>query len=110
MKLFESKVCFDDYYEKENTDLLYDCYIDPNNNGWNGWACPFLNQENYDKFIKNMNLNYCDDPEFIEEIKSYKSANINGMTLYSMGGSLCWNIEDDNFQEKRKDLLIKEEA
>ena len=52
-----------------------------------------------------MNLNYCDDPEFIEEIKSHKSANINGMTLYNMGGSLCWNIEDDNFQEKREVFL-----
>ena len=39
LKLFRSKVCFDDYYENKDPRLLYDCWLDADCRGWNGWLC-----------------------------------------------------------------------
>ena len=33
IKLFQSRVCFDDYYENPKGYLIYDCWLDANCNG-----------------------------------------------------------------------------
>jgi len=111
-KLFKSKVCFDDYYEDKNLNLLYDCWIDANCNGWNGWACPYLEESEYNNFMDNMKIDYSNpniddgsDGNFINELLAIKPEIINGKTMYYFGGWLTWNIEDGNFQDKRNKLL-----
>ena len=55
--LFKSKVCFDDYYEKnQDPSLIYDCWLDANSKGWNGWAMPYLEESEFNKFMKNMKI------------------------------------------------------
>jgi hypothetical protein len=113
--LFKSKVCFDDYYENnENPNLIYDCWIDASSNGWNGWAMPYLEESEFNKFMENMKIDYTkpemniDDDygkEFLEELSEIKPEIINGKTMYYFGGWLTWNIEDDDFIEKRNKLL-----
>ena len=51
MKLIETKVCFEDYYTNFDPNLIYNCYIDAECNGWNGWACPYFEKSVRDKLI-----------------------------------------------------------
>ena len=104
--LFKSKVCFDDYYENFDPNLIYDCYIDAECKGWNGWACPYLEKSVRDKFI-NKQLQECssEDTEFLQQLLSVKPQVINGITLYDMSCGLCWDIEDQDFNKKRNKLL-----
>jgi hypothetical protein len=111
--LFKSKVCFDDYYETKDPKLIYDCWIDANSNGWNGWAMPYMERDEFYRFVKtcinnwmeNPNMDDGSDGNFIDEIMAIKPQEINGKTLYFFGGWLTWDIEDDDFIEKRNKLL-----
>ena len=112
-KLFQSRVCFDDYYENPKPYLIYDCWLDANCNGWNGWACPYMEKYEYLRYVNRCIRDYFENPEaddgcegsFIDYIMAIEPQEIDGKILYYFGGWLCWNIEDVNFAEKRKILL-----
>jgi hypothetical protein len=57
--------------------------------------------ENWEKYP---DIDDGSDGNFADEIMAIKPQEINGRTLYYFGGWLCWNIEDDDFEEKRKIL------
>tara|TARA_Y100001980_G_C14539336_1_gene316749 strand:+ start:822 stop:1367 length:546 start_codon:yes stop_codon:yes gene_type:complete len=111
--LFKSKVCFDDYYEKnQDPNLIYDCWLDATSKGWNGWAMPYLEESEFNKFMENMKIDFNNmeddyDKDFLEELSLIKPEVINGKTMYYFGGWLTWNIEDDDFIEKRDNLLSR---
>ena len=113
IKLFKSRVCFDDYYENEDPKLIYDCWLDADCRGWNGWAMPYMERAEFYRYVKLClenwekypDLDDGSDGNFADEIMAIKPQEINGRTLYYFGGWLCWNVEDENFAEKRKILL-----
>ncbi|BCV03277.1 MAG: hypothetical protein CM15mV64_200 [uncultured marine virus] len=110
MKLIETKVCFEDYYTNFDPNLIYNCYIDAECNGWNGWACPYFEKSVRDKFIdKQIQECSSEDAEFLQQLLDVEPQVINGMTLYDMSCGLCWDIEDEDFQKKQAELLTKEE-
>ena len=106
--LFKSKVCFDDYYENKNPNLIYDCWLDATCRGWIGWAMPYVEESQFHNFMENMKIDFNNmecDKEFLEELSLIKPEIINGKTMYYFGGWLTWNVEDDDFIEKRNKLL-----
>ena len=113
IKLFKSRVCFDDYYENPKGYLIYDCWLDANCNGWYGWACPYMEKYEYLRYVNRCIRDYFENPEaddgcdgnFIDEIMSIEPQEIDGKILYYFGGGLCWNIEDDDFIVKRLEAL-----
>ena len=104
LKLIKTKVCFEDYYDNQDPDLIYSCFIYAEDEGWNGWARPFFLKEERDKFLKNMQREYADN-EFISQIKAVKPKIVNGLDLYDMSCGCCWDIEDDNFKQRREEAL-----
>ena len=113
IKLFQSRVCFDDYYENPKGHLIYDCWLDANCNGWNGWACPYMEKYEYLRYVNRCIRDYFENPDaddgsdgnFIDEIMAIEPQEIDGKILYYFGGGLCWNIEDDDFIVKRLEAL-----
>ena len=63
IKLFQSRVCFDDYYENPKGYLIYDCWLDANCNGWNGWACPYMEKYEYLRYVNRCIREYFENPE-----------------------------------------------
>ena len=49
LNLVKTVVGFDDAIEDKSH--RYDCYINTHNRYWNGWANPYFEQKEWDKFI-----------------------------------------------------------
>jgi phosphatidylserine/phosphatidylglycerophosphate/cardiolipin synthase-like enzyme len=102
----KTKVCFDDYYENDDPNLLYDAFIFWDDKGWNGWANPYLLQKDRDKLIENMISAYGEIDETVQGLIQTESQVIDGVTVYDFGGCYCWNIEDDYFKKKKMDVAF----
>ena len=42
---------------------------------------------------------------FFSQIKAVKPKIVNGLDLYDMSCGCCWDIEDDNFKQRREEAL-----
>lgn len=65
------------------------------NETWNGFINPYLNQIERDKMIAKQIEQYPDELEFVEELKSITSEKINGEDYYYFGGAYCWSYVEE---------------
>ena len=84
MNLKKATVEFDDQL------IQHPCLVDMDNETWNGFINPYLNQTERDRMIAKRVEQYPDELEFVEELKSIPSEKINGEDYYYFGGAYCW--------------------
>ena len=108
MNLKKATVEFDDQL------IQHPCLVDMDNETWNGFINPYLNQIERDKMIAKQVEQYPDELEFVEELKSITSEKINGEDYYYFGGAYCWSyVEEEEIilvpydQTKSVQLRIK---
>jgi len=101
LNLVKTVVGFDDAIEDKSH--RYDCYINTHNRYWNGWANPYFEQKEWDRFIK-IQVDFFDsldekqkewEKEYHDEIVDIEPIEIDGKQLYYCGGFLCWNEFDE---------------
>ena len=89
MNLKKATVEFDDQL------IQHPCLVDMENETWNGFINPYLNQIERDKMIAKQVEQYPDELEFVEELKSITSEKINGEDYYYFGGAYCWSYVEE---------------
>jgi len=89
MNLKKATVEFDDQL------IQHPCLVDMDNETWNGFINPYLNQIERDKMIAKQVEQYPDELEFVEELKSITSEKINGEDYYYFGGAYCWSYVEE---------------
>ena len=89
MNLKKATVEFDDQL------IQHPCLVDMDNETWNGFINPYLNQIERDKMIAKQLEQYPDELEFVEELKSITSEKINGEDYYYFGGAYCWSYVEE---------------
>ena len=89
MNLKKATVEFDDQL------IQHPCLVDMDNETWNGFINPYLNQIERDKMIAKQIEQYPDELEFVEELKSITSEKINGEDYYYFGGAYCWSYVEE---------------
>jgi hypothetical protein len=72
---------------------------EPFNGYWNGWLCPYVDEQTHDKIISMM-MNCLDSfealPEEYEDLKYYIDMKPNEDGLYYWGGCYIWTeVEDE---------------
>ena len=89
MNLKKATVEFDDQL------IQHPCLVDMDNETWNGFINPYLNQIERDRMIAKQVEQYPDELEFVEELKSITSEKINGEDYYYFGGAYCWSYVEE---------------
>lgn len=89
MNLKKATVEFDDQL------IQHPCLVDMDNETWNGFINPYLNQTERDRMIAKQVEQYPDELEFVEELKSITSEKINGEDYYYFGGAYCWSYVEE---------------
>ena len=89
MNLKKATVEFDDQL------IQHPCLVDMENETWNGFINPYLNQIERDRMIAKQVEQYPDELEFVEELKSITSEKINEEDYYYFGGAYCWSYAED---------------
>ena len=89
MNLKKATVEFDDQL------IQHPCLVDMENETWNGFINPYLNQIERDRMIAKQAEQYPDELEFVEELKSITSEKINEEDYYYFGGAYCWSYVEE---------------
>ena len=76
-------------------DPIYDGFCNPNEDFWNGWLQPYVNESTFKQIVRQVfpyNGHDVDDREFWEEFLNQKP---NKDGLYDVGFGFCWMMEED---------------
>ena len=89
-KMIQSKVQMDGFEQTLN------CLYDPSNQYWNGFANPYFDQTNFDKWVAWLKQ---EESDTYDEVKDMPSEIINGKKYYYCGGAYTWS-----YVEKKYDI------
>ena len=86
-KLIQSKVQMDGFEQTLN------CLYDPSNQYWNGFANPYFDQTNFDKWVAWLKQ---EESDTYDEVKDMPSEIINGKkNYYCCGAYTCSYVENE---------------
>ncbi len=85
--MIESKVQMDGFEQTLN------CLYDPSNQYWNGFANPYFDQTNFDKWVAWLKQ---EESDTYDEVKDMPSEIINGKKYYYCGGAYIWSYVEEN--------------
>ena len=88
--MIQSKVQMDGFEQTLN------CLYDPSNQYWNGFANPYFDQTNFDKWVAWLKQ---EESDTYDEVKDMPSEIINGKKYYYCGGAYTWS-----YVEKKYDI------
>ena len=98
-KMIKSKVQMDGFEQTLN------CLYDPSNQYWNGFANPYFDQTNFDKWVAWLKQ---EESDTYDEVKDMPSEIINGKKYYYCGGAYTWSYvenEETSFLEDLENLV-----
>ena len=93
--MIESKVQMDGFEQTLN------CLYDPSNQYWNGFANPYFDQTNFDKWVAWLKQ---EESDTYDEVKDTPSEIINGKKYYYCGGAYTWSYVEDEETSLLEDL------
>ena len=82
----KAKVQMDGFNEK------LDCLYNPSNKNWNGFANPYLEKPNFDKWVAWLKKEESDN---YEEVKNFPSEEIDGKLYFYCGGAYTWSYVEE---------------
>ena len=94
-KMIQSKVQMDGFEQTLN------CLYDPSNQYWNGFANPYFDQTNFDKWVAWLKQ---EESDTYDEVKDMPSEIINGKKYYYCGGAYTWSYVEDEETSLLEDL------
>ena len=94
-KMIQSKVQMDGFEQTLN------CLYDPSNQYWNGFANPYFDQTNFDKWVAWLKQ---EESDTYDEVKDMPSEIINGKKYYYCGGAYTWSYVEDEESSLLEDL------
>ena len=94
-KMIKSKVQMDGFEQTLN------CLYDPSNQYWNGFANPYFDQTNFDKWVAWLKQ---EESDTYDEVKERPSAIINGKKYYYCGGAYTWSYVENEETSLVEDL------
>ena len=94
-KMIQSKV---QMYGFEQT---LKCLYDPSNQYWNGFANPYFDQTNFDKWVAWLKQ---EESDTYDEVKDMPSEIINGKKYYYCGGAYTWSYVENEETSLIEDL------
>ena len=69
-----------------------DCLYNPSNKNWNGFANPYLEKPNFDKWVAWLKKEESDN---YEEVKNFPSEEIDGKLYFYCGGAYTWSYVEE---------------
>ena len=94
-KMIQSKVQMDGFEQTLN------CLYDPSNQYWNGFANPYFDQTNFDKWVAWLKQ---EESDTYDEVKDMPSEIINGKKYYYCGGAYTWSYVENEESSLLEDL------
>ena len=94
-KMIQSKVQMDGFEQTLN------CLYDPSNQYWNGFANPYFDQTNFDKWVAWLKQ---EESDTYDEVKNMPSEIINGKKYYYCGGAYTWSYVENEENSLLEDL------
>ena len=94
-KMIKSKVQMDGFEQTLN------CLYDPSNQYWNGFANPYFDQTNFDKWVAWLKQ---EESDTYDEVKDMPSEIINGKKYYYCGGAYTWSYVENEENSLLEDL------
>lgn len=94
-KMIQSKVQMDGFEQTLN------CLYDPSNQYWNGFANPYFDQTNFDKWVAWLKQ---EESDTYDEVKDMPSEIINGKKYYYCGGAYTWSYVENEETSLFEDL------
>ena len=94
-KMIKSKVQMDGFEQTLN------CLYDPSNQYWNGFANPYFDQTNFDKWVAWLKQ---EESDTYDEVKDMPSEIINGKKYYYCGGAYTWSYVENEETSLFEDL------
>ena len=94
-KMIKSKVQMDGFEQTLN------CLYDPSNQYWNGFANPYFDQTNFDKWVAWLKQ---EESDTYDEVKDMPSEIINGKKYYYCGGAYTWSYVENEETSLIEDL------
>ena len=94
-KMIKSKVQMDGFEQTLN------CLYDPSNQYWNGFANPYFDQTNFDKWVAWLKQ---EESDTYDEVKDMPSEIINGKKYYYCGGAYTWSYVENEETSLVEDL------
>ena len=94
-KMIQSKVQMDGFEQTLN------CLYDPSNQYWNGFANPYFDQTNFDKWVAWLKQ---EESDTYDEVKDMPSEIINGKKYYYCGGAYTWSYVENEEISLLEDL------
>ena len=94
-KMIKSKVQMDGFEQTLN------CLYDPSNQYWNGFANPYFDQTNFDKWVAWLKQ---EESDTYDEVKDMPSEIINGKKYYYCGGAYTWSYVENEEISLLEDL------
>ena len=94
-KMIKSKVQMDGFEQTLN------CLYDPSNQYWNGFANPYFDQTNFDKWVAWLKQ---EESDTYDEVKDMPSEIINGKKYYYCGGAYTWSYVENEETSLLEDL------
>ena len=94
-KMIQSKVQMDGFEQTLN------CLYDPSNQYWNGFANPYFDQTNFDKWVAWLKQ---EESDTYDEVKDMPSEIINGKKYYYCGGAYTWSYVENEETSLIEDL------
>lgn len=92
------RVCFDNALEGDEADMkkVYDVMFKKDGGTWNGWACPYFDEYERDRFIKDCEADPNQDEENLADFKAIEPAfQVGTLNFYYFGSCWCWNDVTD---------------
>ena len=93
--MIQSKVQMDGF------EQVLNCLYDPSNQYWNGFANPYFNQTNFDKWVAWLKQ---EESDIYDEVKDITAEIINGKKYYYCGGAYTWSYVEDEETSLLEDL------
>ncbi|BAQ88314.1 hypothetical protein [uncultured Mediterranean phage uvMED] len=94
-KMIQSKVQMDGFEQTLN------CLYDPSNQYWNGFANPYFDQTNFDKWVAWLKQ---EESDTYDEVKDIQPKIISGQKYYYCGGAYTWSYVEDEETSLLEDL------
>ena len=93
--MIQSKVQMDGF------EQVLNCLYDPSNRYWNGFANPYFDQTNFDKWVAWLKQ---EESDIYDEVKDITAEIINGKKYYYCGGAYTWSYVEDEETSLLEDL------
>ena len=77
------------------------CLYDPSNQYWNGFANPYFDQTNFNKWVAWLKQ---EESDTYDEVKNIPSEINNGQKNYYCGGAYTWSYVEDEETSLLEDL------